>query len=123
MDPPTGVDFVQGDFREKEVLASLRAALGDAKADLVISDMAPNLSGMNAIDQPHAMYLAELAFDLAREILRPGGDFLTKLFQGQGFDAYLRELRQNFAKVRMYKPKASRSRSRETYALARNLKL
>jgi 23S rRNA (uridine2552-2'-O)-methyltransferase len=123
MEPTRGVDFVQGDFQEREVLASLRAALAGAKADLVISDMAPNLSGMNAVDQPRAMYLAELALDLAREILRPGGDFLTKLFQGQGFDAYLRELRQNFANVRVNKPKASRSRSREIYALARNLKL
>lgn len=123
MEPPTGVDFVQGDFQESAVLASLRAALDGAKADLVISDMAPNLSGMSALDQPRAMYLAELAFGLACEILRPGGDFLTKLFQGQGFDVYLQELRQNFATVRVYKPKASRSKSRETYALARNLKL
>ncbi|MGD8497667.1 MAG: 23S rRNA (uridine(2552)-2'-O)-methyltransferase RlmE [Chromatiales bacterium] len=120
MDPLPGVEFIQGDFREQEVLDRLLASLGADKADLVISDMAPNISGMGAVDQPRAMYLAELALELCREVLRPGGDLLVKLFQGQGFDAYMAELRRVFRQVRVRKPKASRARSRELYVLARN---
>jgi 23S rRNA (uridine2552-2'-O)-methyltransferase len=120
MDPLPGVEFIQGDFREQEVLDRLLASLGADKADLVISDMAPNISGMGAVDQPRAMYLAELALELCREVLRPGGDLLVKLFQGEGFDAYMAELRRVFRQVRVRKPKASRARSRELYVLARN---
>lgn len=115
-----GVEFIQGDFREDEVLQRILASLGDSRADLVISDMAPNLSGMGAVDQPRAMYLAELALDLARETLRPGGDLLVKLFQGEGFDAFMSALRSHFGRVQIRKPKASRPRSRELYVLARN---
>ncbi|MGD8498351.1 MAG: 23S rRNA (uridine(2552)-2'-O)-methyltransferase RlmE [Chromatiales bacterium] len=120
MDPLPGVEFIQGDFREQEVLDRLLESLGADKADLVISDMAPNISGMGAVDQPRAMYLAELALDLCREVLRPGGDLLVKLFQGEGFDAYMAELRRVFRQVKVRKPKASRARSRELYVLARN---
>ncbi len=120
MDPLDGVEFLQGDFREQDVLEQLLSLLGEAKADLVISDMAPNISGMGAVDQPRAMYLVELALDLARQVLRPGGDFLAKLFQGEGSEAFLRELRASFGQVKIRKPKASRARSREVYVVARN---
>jgi len=123
MDPVPGVEFLEGDFREEEVLGRLRAAMGERRADLVMSDMAPNITGMNTVDQPRAMYLAELALDLARQVLVPGGDFLVKVFQGEGFDAFVADLRTSFGKVLFRKPKASRPRSREVYALARNFKL
>lgn len=119
MDALEGVDFLQGDFREEPVMEALLERLGPHKADLVISDMAPNISGMGAVDQPRAMYLAELALDLARRVLRPGGDFLVKMFQGEGSDDYLREVRGSFQKISVRKPKASRPRSREVYILAR----
>ena len=112
-----GVDFILGDFREAEVLKTLEDHLDGAVVDLVLSDMAPNLSGMNSVDQPRAMQLAELAEDFARNRLRKGGAFLTKLFQGEGFDAYVRRLRQGYERVSMRKPKASRARSAEVYAL------
>ncbi|MFC6670708.1 23S rRNA (uridine(2552)-2'-O)-methyltransferase RlmE [Marinobacterium aestuariivivens] len=117
MDPLPGVEFVQGDFTDDAVLEQILEALGDAPADLVISDMAPNMSGMSAIDQPAAMYLVELALDMARQVLKPGGSFLVKVFQGEGFDAYLAEMRQSFNKVVTRKPEASRARSREVYLL------
>ena len=113
-----GVDFVLGDFREAEVLKMLEDHLDGAPVDLVLSDMAPNLSGMNSVDQPRAMHLAELAEEFAQRHLRRGGAFLTKLFQGEGFDAYVRRLRQRYERVSMRKPKASRARSPEVYALA-----
>lgn len=119
MEPLPGVDFIQGDFTEEEPLAELERALQGRKVDLVLSDMAPNMSGMAAIDQAKAMYLAELALAFVREHLRPGGDFLIKLFQGADFDAYVREVRSLFDKVVVRKPKASRPRSREVYLLAR----
>ncbi|SIT66258.1 23S rRNA Um-2552 2'-O-methyltransferase [Ectothiorhodosinus mongolicus] len=118
-----GVDFIQGDFREDAVLAAILAALGDEGADLVISDMAPNFSGVEAVDQARAMDLAELAQDLAGRCLKPGGDFLVKLFHGVGFDEFIRKLRQSYDKVVIRKPDASRARSREVYALARGFKL
>ena len=118
MEPVEGVDIIQGDFREDAVLAELLDRLGDAGADLVMSDMAPNISGMEVVDIPRSYYLAELALDLARQVLKPGGGLLVKLFQGEGFDSYQKELRQSFGRVVMRKPKASRSRSREVYALA-----
>ncbi|UYG07944.1 23S rRNA (uridine(2552)-2'-O)-methyltransferase RlmE [Halomonas sp. M4R1S46] len=118
MDALAGVDFVQGDFTEESVLEAVLARLGDRPVDLVMSDMAPNMSGMAAIDQPQAMYLVELALDLARQTLSPGGAFLAKVFQGEGFDAYLKELRSDFTRVVTRKPEASRARSREVYLLA-----
>ncbi|MFM9271527.1 23S rRNA (uridine(2552)-2'-O)-methyltransferase RlmE [Halomonas elongata] len=118
MDALAGVDFVQGDFTEDSVLEEILARIGDRPVDLVMSDMAPNMSGMAAIDQPQAMYLVELALDLARQTLSPGGVFLAKVFQGEGFDAYLKELRASFKRVVTRKPEASRARSREVYLLA-----
>ena len=119
MEPLAGVDFLQGDFREEDVLRRLEGALAGAEVSLVMSDMAPNLSGVNAVDQPRTMLLAELALDLTRRVLRPGGTFLTKAFQGEGFDAFVRDVRAAFRTVHVRKPKASRARSREVYVLAR----
>ena len=113
-----GVEFIEGDFRESGVLARLEALLDGARADLVLSDMAPNITGVASVDQARAMHLAELAADVCRGWLRPGGALLIKLFQGAGFDDYVRNLRRDFARVTMRKPKASRARSREVYALA-----
>jgi len=118
MDALAGVDFIQGDFTEEVVLEAILKRLDNRRVDLVMSDMAPNMSGMAAIDQPQAMYLVELALELARETLSPGGRFLAKVFQGEGFDAYLKELRGSFNKVVTRKPDASRARSREVYFLA-----
>lgn len=118
MEEIAGVDFVQGDFREESVLRALEDRLKGQKVDLVLSDMAPNMSGVALADQIRAMTLAEVALDFSRRWLRPGGSFLVKLFQGAGFDDYLRELRAEFTSVTMRKPKASRARSREVYALA-----
>jgi 23S rRNA (uridine2552-2'-O)-methyltransferase len=118
MDALADVDFIQGDFTEERVLEAILATLGERPVDLVMSDMAPNMSGMAAIDQPRAMLLVELALDLARQTLRPGGRFLAKVFQGEGFDAYLKALRGDFRRVLTRKPEASRARSREVYLLA-----
>lgn len=119
MAPLPGVQVLQADFTEDAALAALHEALGGQPVDLVMSDMAPNISGESAVDQPRAMYLAELALEFAGQVLRPGGDFLVKVFQGEGFDAYVRDVRQQFGKVVIRKPKASRPRSREVYLLAR----
>jgi 23S rRNA (uridine2552-2'-O)-methyltransferase len=113
-----GVDFLHGDFREDAVLSNLLAMLGGEQVDLVLSDMAPNKSGVDAVDQPRAMHLSELAMEFADGHLRTGGTFLIKLFQGIGFDEYVRELRRRYAKVAIRKPAASRKRSPEVYALA-----
>ena len=113
-----GVDFILGDFREAAVLKTLEDHLDGAPVDLVLSDMAPNLSGMSTVDGPRAMHLAELAEEFAQGHLRRGGAFLTKLFQGEGFDGYVKRLRQRYGRVSMRKPKASRARSAEVYALA-----
>ncbi|WP_316935868.1 23S rRNA (uridine(2552)-2'-O)-methyltransferase RlmE [Halomonas sp. ANAO-440] len=118
MDALAGVDFIQGDFTEESVLDAILETLGNRPVDLVMSDMAPNMSGMAAIDQPQAMYLVELALDLARQTLKPQGRFLAKVFQGEGFDTYLKELRDSFSRVVTRKPEASRARSREVYLLA-----
>jgi 23S rRNA (uridine2552-2'-O)-methyltransferase len=123
MDPLPGVTFIQGDFREAPVLDALEAAVGEAKVDLVLSDMAPNISGVDAADQAGTVHLAELALEFARVRLKPGGVFVAKLFQGEGFDEFLKELRQNFSKVSLRKPKASRPRSREIYLVARGLRV
>jgi 23S rRNA (uridine2552-2'-O)-methyltransferase len=119
MDPLPGVEFLQGDFRDDVVLASLQELLGADAVNLVMSDMAPNISGMEAVDQPRSMYLVELAADFAATVLARGGDLLFKGFQGQGFDALLNDLRTQYRKVLIRKPKASRSRSREVYVLAK----
>lgn len=121
MEAISGVTFLQGDFREQAVLDQLLALLEGKKADLVISDMAPNISGMGAVDQPRSMYLAELALDMARQVLKPGGTLLMKAFQGSGFEELIKEVRASFSKILIRKPKASRSRSREVYILAQNL--
>ena len=113
-----GVEFLHGDFREDAVLSSLLGMLGGEQVDLVLSDMAPNKSGMDSVDQPRAMHLAELAMEFADGHLRIGGTFLIKLFQGIGFDEYVKELRRRYAKVAIRKPAASRKRSPEVYALA-----
>ncbi len=123
MEPIPEVEFIQGDFREDAVLQKLRNVLDGRAVDLVISDMAPNVSGMAAVDQPRAMYLCELALDFAREVLKPGGGLVVKVFQGEGFDQYVRDLRDAFGKVVTRKPKASRPRSREVYLVATNYKL
>ncbi|MBN3564728.1 23S rRNA (uridine(2552)-2'-O)-methyltransferase RlmE [Aliamphritea spongicola] len=122
MDNLPGVQFIQGDFTEESVLNEILQTLGDDLSDLVISDMAPNMSGMSAIDQPAAMYLVELALDLARTTLRPGGDFIAKVFQGEGFDAYMQDVKSSFTKVYTRKPDASRARSREVYMVGRNFR-
>jgi 23S rRNA (uridine2552-2'-O)-methyltransferase len=113
-----GVEFVHGDFREAEALSRLEAALGGESVDLVLSDMAPNMSGVEAVDQARAMYLLELARDFADQHLRSGGTLLVKMFQGVGSDAFLRDLRSRYTKVQVRKPKASRNRSSEVYLLA-----
>jgi 23S rRNA (uridine2552-2'-O)-methyltransferase len=118
MDPLPGVEFLQGDFREQAVFDALKRTLGEGGIDLLLSDMAPNLSGMDAIDAPRAMYLAELALDMARETLKPGGSALIKVLQGAGFEALMSSARAGFGRVKCLKPEASRSRSSETYLLA-----
>ncbi len=118
MPPIAGVDFIQGDFREPEALSRLEALLGGELVDLVLSDMAPNMSGVDAVDQARSMYLAELARDFADAHLRRGGTFLIKLFMGAEFDAYMKDLRGRYDKVATRKPAASRKRSNEVYALA-----
>jgi 23S rRNA (uridine2552-2'-O)-methyltransferase len=122
MDALAGVEFVQGDFREEPVLAELLKRLGEAKADVVLSDMAPNLSGVDAIDQPRSMYLAELALDLATQVLKPQGRALIKVFQGAGFQELVQGARGRFARVKLVKPQASRARSAEMYLLSQDFK-
>jgi len=120
MEPVHGVEFIHGDFTEDEPLRVLESALGGREVDLVLSDMAPNMSGVATIDQAKAMYLAELALEFVKNHLKPGGDYVVKLFQGTDFDAYVRQVRSLFKKVQVRKPKASRPRSREVYLLARD---
>ncbi|WP_330924327.1 23S rRNA (uridine(2552)-2'-O)-methyltransferase RlmE [Candidatus Sororendozoicomonas aggregata] len=122
MDPIAGVDFIQGDFTEEASLKGILNTIGATQVDLVISDMAPNMSGRPSVDQPKSMYLAELALDMARQVLCKNGAFLTKVFHGEGFDAYLKDARSSFGKVQTRKPDASRARSREVYLLARDFK-
>jgi 23S rRNA (uridine2552-2'-O)-methyltransferase len=122
MEPLPHVTFLQGDFREDGPLARLREAVGEGGVDLVLSDMAPNLSG-TAADQPRLIYLCELALDFAREALKPGGGLVVKIFQGQGFDDYLKTLRSGFEKVSSRKPRSSRSKSRELYLVAKGFAL
>ena len=123
MEPVPGVEFIQGDFREEAVLALLNETLAGQPVDLVLCDIAPNISGIAAADQARSVYLAELALDFCGQALKPGGGLLIKLFQGEGFDAYLKQLRAAFVTVHIRKPDASRDRSREIYLLARNYRL
>ncbi|MDR6915364.1 23S rRNA (uridine2552-2'-O)-methyltransferase [Pseudomonas sp. 3296] len=118
MDSIPDVTFIQGDFTEDEVLARILEAVGNSQVDLVISDMAPNMSGTPEVDMPKAMFLCELALDLAERILKPGGNFVIKIFQGEGFDVYLKDARRKFDKIQMIKPDSSRGSSREQYMLA-----
>ncbi len=122
MDSIPDVTFIEGDFTEDKVFEEILVAIGDTQVDLVISDMAPNMSGTPEVDQPRAMYLCELALDMAGRVLRPGGDFLIKVFHGEGFDDYFRLMRDQFDKQVTRKPDASRGRSRETYLLGRGFK-
>jgi 23S rRNA (uridine2552-2'-O)-methyltransferase len=121
MAPIAGVEFIQGDFTEDAVLAQLEERLGDAVIDLVICDMAPNISGIGLSDQARSMYLAELAMDFAVQRLKPNGAFLVKLFHGSGFEEFVREARRRFRQVAVRKPEASRSRSKEVYLLAKGV--
>ena len=123
MDPLENVQFILGDFTEDEPLALLEEALKGHHVDLVLSDMAPNMSGMGAVDQPRAMYLAELALDFAENWLEPGGNLVVKVFHGEGFDDFVKKTRSLFEKVQIRKPSASRPRSREVYVLGHRRKL
>jgi 23S rRNA (uridine2552-2'-O)-methyltransferase len=116
------VVLIQGDFRNPGPLVELRNALGGEPVDLVLSDMAPNVTGIAAVDQPRAIYLCELALDLCREVLKPGGTLVVKVFQGVGFDSYLGDLRAVFRRVASRKPKASRAESREIYLVAQGFR-
>ncbi|MEZ7860674.1 MAG: 23S rRNA (uridine2552-2'-O)-methyltransferase [Parasphingorhabdus sp.] len=122
MDPIAGVDFIQGDFTEQDITDDLLLLIGNRPVDLVISDMAPNLTGAKAVDQPAMMYLAELAIDLTTQVLKPDGVFISKVFQGEGFDQFVRHVRTLFNSVSMKKPEASRAKSREVYLVAKGLK-
>ena len=122
MEPMEGVEIITGDFLEDEVFDHLLNMLGDDRPDLVICDMAPNMSGQQAVDIPRAMYMAELALDLSQQVLKPGGGLLIKLFQGAGFDEYMKQMREHFSRVVIRKPKASRARSKEVYGLATGFK-
>jgi 23S rRNA (uridine2552-2'-O)-methyltransferase len=123
MDGITGVEFVQGDFREEPVFNEIVGLVPAREVDLVLSDMAPNLSGMDAIDQPRSMHLVELALDIAGRVLKPEGTTLIKVFQGAGFQEIVAAARRQFAKVKLCKPEASRSRSPELYLLAKGFRL
>ncbi len=122
MNPVRNVEFIQGDFTEESVFNRILDALGGEKPDLIMSDISPNLSGIASADQAASMYLVELALDMARKVLKPGGSFVAKVFQGSGSDAYLKELRSSFEKVSIRKPEASRSRSREIYVVAKGFR-
>ncbi|MCP5207466.1 MAG: 23S rRNA (uridine(2552)-2'-O)-methyltransferase RlmE [Hahellaceae bacterium] len=122
MNPLEYTDFIQGDFTEDVVFEQLLEKLGGEKADVVISDMAPNISGVNATDQASSMYLVELALDMARQVLKSKGCFVAKVFQGVGYDEYLKDVRSSFEKVVVRKPDASRARSREVYIVAKGFK-
>lgn len=122
MDTIADVDFIQGDFTEQEVFDQIMEKLDGASAELVMSDMAPNISGIDAADQAASMYLVELALDMARQVLKPGGNFVAKVFHGEGYDDYIRDVRTSFDKVLVRKPDASRPRSREVYLVAKGFK-
>lgn len=122
MDSLAGVEFIEGDFTSDDVFGQILDVIGDSRVDLVLSDIAPNMSGVNAVDQPRSIYLVELALDMARRVLAPGGTFVAKVFQGEGFDELFRAARESFDKVLTRKPRASRPRSREVYLVARGFR-
>jgi 23S rRNA (uridine2552-2'-O)-methyltransferase len=122
MDGIVGVDFVQGDFTEAKVYEQIVEALNGDKVDVVVSDMSPNISGVNTTDQYASIYLVELALDMARNVLKPGGSFCAKVFQGVGYEEYVKDVRSSFDKVLVRKPAASRPRSREVYLVAKGFK-
>ena len=123
IDPLEGVEFIQGDFRENDIFERILSLVPAREVDWVLSDMAPSMSGIDAVDQPRSMYLAELALDMAGRVLKSGGGALIKVFQGAGFDALVRDARGRFGKVRLVKPSASRARSAEMYLLAKDFRL
>ncbi|WP_339387208.1 23S rRNA (uridine(2552)-2'-O)-methyltransferase RlmE [Vibrio caribbeanicus] len=122
MDPISGVSFLQGDFREEAVLDALLERINPEMVDVVMSDMAPNIAGNNSVDQPRAMYLVELALDMCRQVLAPNGSFVVKVFQGEGFDNFVKEVRELFKVVKVRKPDSSRARSREVFIVATGYK-
>ncbi|MBP6724824.1 MAG: 23S rRNA (uridine(2552)-2'-O)-methyltransferase RlmE [Halioglobus sp.] len=122
MDSLAGVEFIEGDFTSDDVFGQILDVIGDSRVDLMLSDIAPNMSGVNAVDQPRSIYLVELALDMARRVLAPGGTFVAKVFQGEGFDELFRAARESFDKVLTRKPRASRPRSREVYLVARGFR-
>lgn len=122
MDAIPHVDFILGDFTEQEIFDQILAALGGVGVDLVMSDMAPNISGVDAADQASSMYLVELALDMSTQVLKPGGNFITKVFHGEGYEDFLKSLRAHFEKVVVRKPEASRSRSREVYVVGKGFR-
>ncbi len=123
MDPIAGVEFLQGDFRENAVLDALIERLSGRSVDVVLSDMAPNMSGNQAVDQAKSMYLCELALDMCEQVLKPNGNFVIKVFQGEGFDDYFKAIKNRFSSVKTRKPDASRARSREVYLVAKGYKV
>lgn len=123
MDPIAGVDFLEGDFREEAVLNALLNRIGGANVDVVLSDMAPNMSGNQTVDQSRSMYLVELALDMCKQVLKPNGSFVVKVFQGEGFDPFLLDVRAAFKTVKVRKPDSSRARSREVFLVASGFKL
>jgi 23S rRNA (uridine2552-2'-O)-methyltransferase len=123
MDSLPDVEFIQGDFQDEVVFEQLLQAIGDEGVDLVMSDIAPNITGTRVVDQPRSMYLVELALDLARRVLKPGGSFVCKVFQGEGIDEFVVDTRKSFKRVKVMKPKASRAGSREVYLVARKFQL
>lgn len=123
MDPIAGVDFLEGDFREDAILQALLSRIGGKTVDIVLSDMAPNMSGNDNVDQPRGMYLVELALDMCHQVLKPGGSFVVKVFHGQGFEEFLKAVRAAFTTVKTRKPDSSRARSREVYLVATGYKL
>ncbi|MCY9843711.1 23S rRNA (uridine(2552)-2'-O)-methyltransferase RlmE [Vibrio caribbeanicus] len=122
MDPISGVSFLQGDFRDEAVLDALLERISPEMVDIVMSDMAPNIAGNNSVDQPRAMYLVELALDMCRQVLAPNGSFVVKVFQGEGFDNFVKEVRELFKVVKVRKPDSSRARSREVFIVATGYK-
>lgn len=123
MDSLPDVEFIQGDFQDEAVFEQMLQAIGDEGVDLVMSDIAPNSTGTRAVDQPKSMYLVELALELARRVLKPGGSFVCKVFQGEGIDEFVIDTRRSFKRVKVMKPNASRASSREVYLVARNFQL
>ncbi|MFC3853566.1 23S rRNA (uridine(2552)-2'-O)-methyltransferase RlmE [Salinispirillum marinum] len=122
MDTIAGVEFIQGDFTEESVFDEIMGVVNGAPVDVVISDMAPNISGVDAADQASSMYLVELALDMARQVLKPKGSYVAKVFQGVGYDEYLKDLRTSFEKVVIRKPESSRARSREVYLVGKGFR-